>query len=257
MLQFENSMYSTAVPETGTDLDGTEHPRPADGFLTVECADSGDSVETITYDIMSGSSVVIPFLINPTNGELRAIADLDYEERTSYTFMVTCSGFSSLSGSTQASATVEITIQPINEFRPIATLVDTNVPSMGILVFQENGVSIGDLIASPNSDGDLLVSPSSPNSVILLTASDMDAGEDGVLSFSLGGFMQPLFNIEPVSGNVTFAQQPDADIPVGFQVVAVSIEACDPSNQCYTSNSIVIYFLAANDNLPMCWDHLL
>ena len=255
MLQFENSMYSTAVPETGTDLDGTEHPRPADGFLTVECADSGDSVETITYDIMSGSSVVIPFLINPTNGELRAIADLDYEERTSYTFMVTCSGFSSLSGSTQASATVEITIQPINEFRPIATLVDTNVPSMGILVFQENGVSIGDLIASPNSDGDLLVSPSSPNSVILLTASDMDAGEDGVLSFSLGGFMQPLFNIEPVSGNVTFAQQPDADIPVGFQVVAVSIEACDPSNQCYTSNSIVIYFLAANDNLPMFAEH--
>ena len=35
----------------------------------------------------------------------------------------------------------------------------------------------------------------------------------------------------------------------------MSIEACVPSNQCYTSNSIVIYFLAADDNLPMFAEH--
>ena len=107
--------------------------------------------------------------------------------------MVRCTCDFPLMESSSASATVEITIQPINEFRPIATLVDTSTPSIGILVFQENGVSIGDLIVSPNSGG----------AVVLLTASDMDAGEDGVLSFSLGGFVQPLFNIEPMPGNVS------------------------------------------------------
>ena len=230
-------MYSTAVPETGTDLDGTVHERPVD-FLSVECTGTGDSA--ITYSIPA-SSITIPFSVNPTSGEFSATEDLDYEDRTSYTFTVTCTGVSPITGTSTASAIVEIIIQPINEFHPIATLIDKSVPSLGILVFNESEVFIGDLLVSSSVGG----------AVILLSASDGDDGEDSVISFSLGGFDQPLFNIEAASGNVTIAQQPDADIPAGFQIAVVSVEACDPSNQCYTSNSIVIYFLPANDNFPM------
>ena len=106
--------------------------------------------------------------------------------------------------------------------------------------------------------GDQIVSTILGQALIHISASDMDAGEDGMLAFTqLAGSKQALFSINTVSGNVTIAQQPDADIPntAGFQVITFSIMACDPSNECFISNTIQIYLLAVNDNFSRFAQH--
>ena len=245
-LEFVTPMYTAAIPETGQDRDGTVYPRPAVGFLTVRCIDNEVPLVNLNYGIQESEfSMPGPFRVNASTGELRTIEDLDYETRTSYTFMVICT-ISPAGTTTQATANVEIAIQPVNEFRPTVTLKASG-PYPGILLINETQLNVGDLLVSTNLG----------QALIHISASDNDAGEDGVLAFTLGGSKQALFSISTSAGNVTIAQQPDADIPntAGFQVITFSIEACDPSDECFTSNTIQIYILAANDNFPRFAQH--
>ena len=241
-LHFSQSLYSAVLNETGTDLAGGQHPQPPPGFLHVHCLEPNTS-SLITYSIATTEvSNPGPFIVNTSTGELSITADLDYEAQTTYTFTVDCSSSTGMN----ASARVEIYLLPINEFRPYVTLEGN------IIKLYEDEPSIGKI----------LVSPIPGKGRLFLNASDQDAGKDGVLRFYLenNNISESLsfLTINHTSGEVTITAQPDADTQgslTGFHVFAFSVVACDFSHECYTSNSIIMFLFAADDNPPMFSRH--
>ena len=207
---------------------------------------------TLEYDIETPS---VPFSVSTEGvyGKIYTTENLDYETPPhNHFFYVICEltiSHDQIKVSTYtATASVEITVQPVNEYKPTVVLTACGI--------NPNVLHISEIQLDK---GDLLVSPIKTVAPIFINASDKDAGQDGVLTFTLSEPKQAfqLFSIDATTGDVTIkTQQLDADVPgtEGFRIMNLSINASD-SSKWSNSNNVLINISAVNDNLPRFAQH--
>lgn len=157
---FTQPSYNTSYPET---FIANGFLPPPDGFLNTSCVQGTGDIE---YMIANGSDSE-PFSIDSTTGELSSEV-LDYETKTSYSFEIICIDDNT---SMMATAQVNIDIIPVNEYEP--TLIDS---SIALTVCPS--VPVGTVFVST-------LPQDNPLNSGLISASDDDAGPDGVLHFTL------------------------------------------------------------------------
>ena len=166
-----------------------------------------------------------------------AIMDLDYETATFYNILVQCC--SELNVTWSAEAQLNITILPINEYRPT---VSTKSEQITI----HEGTPLGTVIISTLSDGRTMYS-----------ASDLDAGPHGNIYYSI--MYMPTtdnttFGFNSTVGALYIASDFDLDAErIAFKNEIIEITACDsepPTPDCL--NIVVTVFLSTgNDNAPV------
>ena len=219
------SSYSVIVQETTADT-----PRPDPGFLVVECTDVDSEDSNITYATTSDSG---PFLLlDPVSGSFSLTEDLDYETTTSYSFSVGCwdNGAPNLT----SSADVDIVVGSVNEGHPVL------IPPTSISVISE-GAPAG-------------------TSINTYSASDVDDGPDGNITYTLTSEGLQFINVNLTTGEV-FVSGPDeldfelldlATESTTFFRYDFSITACDthpPSSECTEKNE-VLYIFGVNEEPP-------
>ena len=201
----------------------------------IECL--GADPSTVTFSIEDASAV--PFSLHPPAGsalvKLNRTRDLDYEAGPRlYQFNITCSdSMGSVSG------TVQVTVTSVNEYPPEAEI---NVNG----VLPETSPA-GTVIVSQGGDG-----------LTRITATDMDAGEDGVLTFTATySDFSSHFSINQTNGKVTLTMPFDVDGRHGdgdgtkFKVV-ISVRVCDqetPPGQCPIA-SVTLFIISVNEFDP-------
>ena len=124
--------------------------------------------DTLTY-ILSGTDAS-SFDIDPTSGQLKTKAVLDYETKTSYTVAISASD-----GTDTASITVTITVSNVNEAAPV--FPEGSVTSRTVAENTGTGVNIGDEVGATDADND-------------------------TLTYTLGGTDATSFDIERTSGQL-------------------------------------------------------
>ena len=205
MVQFTEEEYQAEVNETFV---SGGYPRPSPGFITVSCT---GGINT-TYSICV--SEVFPFDIDSATGELSVTEDLDYDTgTTSYSFNVTC--FEAFSSDVNDTATILVTLLPVNEFAPTA-----GASTVLVLVLEDT--PIGTVIAS-NAD----TAPEGVQDTYDIT--DDDAGPDGILTFTSDDIDTEFFTLDITTGSITLLRDLDLDnltdtIPTSF---IVSVTGCD------------------------------
>ena len=234
-VRFTRDTYLASVNETAVNS-----PRPLPGFVTVACTHSLDnSTSNITYQLLNSNNT---FTINMNTGELTAILDLDYETTTFYHILVQCC--SELNVTWSAEAQLNITILPINEYRPT---VSTKTEQISI----PEGTPIGTVIISTISDGFART----------YSASDLDAGPHGNIYYSIVFTTDnKTFEFNSTVGALYLASDFDLDADrITFRREVIEITACDsepPTPDCL--NIIVTVFLSTgNDNAPVFISSLL
>ena len=227
--QFSEEVYEASVNESNI-MEG--FPLPESGFLVVQC-----STDNITYSISDPENAG-PFVIDSDTGSLSASEDVDYEQATSYQFVVTCEN--AIDASLNDSAMVMIAVEPIDEFRP--TRIS---PSSVSIFFVDEFTPVGTRLASSmSSEG------------ALETYQVIDADEGSGNTFSIGEFNDPnlrsLFDLDPNTGTLSLNQRFDHDAMVLQVPITVRIVACDvspPADDCPTV-VVTIFVGESNDNSP-------
>ena len=179
-----------------------------------------------------------PFEINSQNGPVSVIDGnvLDYETATSYTFTVMCTDTSNVT--ITATAQVNITLLPVNEFQPA-------VSDSGLTVTLPENTPIGTTLVSTQ-----------PGGFRRYSVTDKDDGPDGVITYTLVADQteSAFFTLDRVTGSLVLAQSLDVDnTPSGFGRVSVTITACDedpPRVDC-PNIAISLIVLSSNDNDPV------
>ena len=179
-----------------------------------------------------------PFEINSQNGQVSVIDGnvLDYETATSYTFTVMCTDTSNVT--ITATAQVNITLLPVNEFQPA-------VSDSGLTVTLPENTPIGTTLVSTQ-----------PGGFRRYSVTDKDDGPDGVITYTLVADQteSAFFTLDRVTGSLVLAQSLDVDnTPSGFGRVSVTITACDedpPRVDC-PNIAISLIVLSSNDNDPV------
>ena len=206
---FTQTAYQASVNET---FDPT-HPRPSDGFVTIACIDpvSGDPAVGIAYSIPATSGI-IPFAVDSTSGALSVTEDLDFEtDPNTYSFPVLCN-YTEFSNSS-AMSTVEITVLPVNEFRPTV---------VGMSIFTENineDAITGTIIAATSGAG-----------LISYEVTDNDAGLDDstiTFTFTTENSITNLFSLNLTTGYLVLGQELDLDSGAISPFLTLEITACD------------------------------
>ena len=185
-----------------------EYPRPSAGFVTVTCTGGTDTSYSIS------TSAPLPFDIDPSTGELNVTEDLDYDTgTTSYSFGVIC--FEGYSPSINDTATVRITILPVNEFRPVV---------MGL-------TSIFALVPEDTPVGTVIVSNSinaPPGTLETFTVTDDDAFPDNILTFTSDNINTMFLALNTTQSYITLIRVLDLDDPIDpASSITVSLTACD------------------------------
>ena len=192
-----------------------------------------------SYSISTTDS--LPFDIDSSTGDLSVTEDLDYDTGIiSYSFTVICSERDS--PDLNDTATVEIVLLPVNEFRP--QIVSTS----NVLVFVPEDIPVGTVIAS-NSD------TAPPGTLSEYTITDNDVGIDGLLTFISTELDTKFFSLELNTGSVVLIRELDRDnqtdpAPANFE--AVSVTGCDffpPIETCPNVN-LRIFVLQVNEFTP-------
>ena len=117
-----DSSYEVSVNETFVE-GGYLQPEP--GFLTLSCNQSNSSGSvSVIYMLMAED--FIPFAIDLMSGEISVTEDLDYETETLYTFTAVCYVESNFSLNDTAS--VVVSLLPVNEYRPVISKMSMFVP---------------------------------------------------------------------------------------------------------------------------------
>ena len=193
-------------------------------------------IATVEYSIAGDNSG--PFEINSQNGPVSVIDGnvLDYETATSYTFTVMCTDTSNVT--ITATAQVNITLLPVNEFQPA-------VSDSGLTVTLPENTPIGTTLVSTQ-----------PGGFRRYSVTDKDDGPDGVITYTLVADQteSAFFTLDRVTGSLVLAQSLDVDnTPSGFGRVSVTITACDedpPRVDC-PNIAISLIVLSSNDNDPV------
>ena len=207
---FTQTPYQASVNET---FEPT-HPRPMDGFITVACVDSisGNPAVGIAYSIPATSSP-IPFTVDPTSGAFSVTDDLDFEtDPTMYSFAVLCS-YPEFPNSS-ALSNIEITVLPVNEFRP--TVVGQSTFTITI----DENAAVGTVIAATSGAG-----------LVTYEVTDDDAGLDDstiTFTFTMENSITNLFSLNFTTGYLVLEQELDLDSGVVATFVTLpTITACD------------------------------
>ena len=207
---FTQPVYQTSANET---FDPT-HPRPSAGFITIACIDpdTGAPLTNILYNI-STTSGMVPFTVDSASGALSVTEDLDFETgNTFYSFTVTCT-LDSLPDVSNT-ATVEITISPVNEFRP--EILGSSSITRVVLETQMVGTVLASTIGG---------------SLIEYTFDDADAGiADSSVTFIFAEEDQDtsFFSLDLVTGNLTLVRGFDFDNQTeDVFIVSIQITLCD------------------------------
>ena len=222
---FSEASYSTVVQETTEDT-----PRPGPGFFSVVCTDADSDDSDITYGPLTESS---PFTIDAITGKFSVTQDLDYETVTSYSFTVGC--WDNGSPNLTSSAGVDILVGSVNEYHP-----EFSDPPQTSTV--NEGDPTGTVIAT-------------------VTATDMDAGPDGIVTYTLTSDTQDQFLSINLTTGVVYVSAPEeldfdlfdlSEENVGFFRYEVDIVACDihpPSAEC-ANIPLIVYVLGVNEDPP-------
>ena len=226
---FSMDLYVASVNETGDD-----HPLPVEGFLSVEC-----STDNLTYAITTPENAG-PFDIDPLTGSLFATASIDYETAPSYQFEVSCSNTNN--PSLNDTATVEITVEPVNERRPSV------VPSSVVVLIDE--------LTPP---GTALVSSLTGVAMRSFRVTDTDTGPDEMITFSLTvdqRVSEDYFNLNSTTGTLYLNRTLDIDEDIRLPIpvsISLQITACDlnpPVADC-PNVRVTVFVNGVNDNPPM------
>lgn len=230
--QFSRSIYEVSVNESNVTLG---FPLPEDGFLVVQC-----SPDNTTYSISDPENVG-PFMIDSDTGNLSARADVDYEQATSYQFIVSCTDVNN--ASLTDIAVVNIAVQPVNEFRPDIS------PSIITLLNLNESTPIGTVLIS---------SIPSSGAMQIFTVSDRDQGPDNTIAYTFASTNDPKyispFDLDPTTGTLSVNQTLDRDAPGSLPVIfSLTITACDinpPVDNC-PNIAVNIFVFESNDNPPI------
>ena len=160
--------------------------------------------------------------------------DLDYETVTSYQVLAKC--YSTLNRSWSDEVPINISVLPINEYRPI---VSTTTESQ---VLTES-TPLGTVIIS-----------TLPGGRIIYSASDEDAGPDGNIYYSIVSTTDnETFAFNSTIGALYVAKSFDLDaVRVAIRRENVQITACDsspPTPDCLNID-VTIILITSNDNTP-------
>ena len=218
----------------------TETVSESENIVDVGCTDSaGVPLDEATYNIVGGNSE--PFSINQTTGQISwgQTLVLDYETTPFYLFTISCED-TALDIPSTATAQVNVSLQPVNEFLPEIS------PSQLVVIAQEN-----------TPEGTILVS-TLPGGRRQYSVMDRDDGPDGVIEYSLNSpntseNIGDLFRVDPLTGELSLSKLFDVDnIPTANAFITVRITACDttPRDQC-PNLPITIIIQSAADNDPM------
>ena len=155
---------------------------------------------------------IIPFAVDSTSGALSVTEDLDFEtDPTTYSFPVLCNYTEFPNNS--AMGTVEITVLPVNEFRPTV---------VGLSIFTENineDAITGTIIAATSGAG-----------LISYEVTDNDAGlDDSTITFTFPteNSITNLFSLNFTTGYLVLGQELDLDSGVISTFLTLEITACD------------------------------
>ena len=229
--QFSRSIYEASVNESNV---AEGFPLPEDGFLVVQC-----SPDNTTYSISDPENAG-PFTIDSDTGSLSASTDVDYEQDTSYQFIVSCTDVNN--ASLTDTAEVNITVQPVNEFRPRVS------PSTILLTLNEFTPIGTVLISSIPSSGAWRI----------FTVSDRDQGPDSTISYTFPStnvprFVSP-FDLDPNTGTLSLNQTLDRDaadsLPLIFSLVITVCDINPPVDNC-PNIAVTVFVLESNDNPPI------
>jgi len=106
---FPQKVYEAVVPENLNDF-----------IITTVTAEDKDTLPQITYRIMQGD--VTKFTIDPATGMIRTIQGLDFERAKEHTIIVgTEQGRADIRNGSDATCTVIITVQDVNDIPPMFT----------------------------------------------------------------------------------------------------------------------------------------
>ena len=238
---FTEVIYQVQVLETTPQIS-----RPSSGFFTVRCDDIDTDDASITYEICLSIECQFsdpgPFELNVNTGDFSAISDLDYETRTSYSASVLC--FDNSVQNHSATARVEFAILPVNEHDPVAG----NTLSTGFGV--QETTPVGFVLVMAISNDTMAVASRS------LACSDMDAGPDGQLIFTIEGDNDEFFRVNSSTGEVSLRQILDYELLImgeAFVIIFLQLTCCDvspPVPEC-PNFEISVFVLPENEFLPV------
>lgn len=233
-ISFLQDTYTADVNET---VASKNIPRPSKGFVTVSCLlyPSNTSAD-ISYSIVDPiPNSIFPFFVDPTNGQLQAVSDLDYETDTMFEFTVQCAA--TFNASLVNVTTLNIQILPINDGPPM-------IPINFIFLIITEATPPGTVLVSTNPRD---------NPFSIYTATDNDRGPHGNIFFSISlDTNGTYFSFNATYGSLTLRQSIDRDtISSGLIREVLTICDSDPARPDCPNLELSIIVMGINDNRPV------
>ncbi|KAK7080227.1 hypothetical protein SK128_015764 [Halocaridina rubra] len=188
---FEQQVYEATVKENSPDT-----------FLVKVEATDPDTRPKITYVIVNGNSQL--FSIDPSSGRISTVLGLDYEEESSHTVVVGM--LENSSGSPQATCSVLVTVEDINDFPPIFS---GEVSPASVPEATPPGSEIASVLAT-DADG------TKPNNLVEYEI----VGQGNAIDF---------FEINKVSGVITLKEDLQTELDSNFELHVVAHDGGEPS----------------------------
>ena len=204
-------VQGTYTPSLLEGLSGGTH------VVSFLCEDT-DNEDVISYTIIGGNSDGL-FEIDPESGRIEVAAGqvLDYETSTSHTLLVQCKDSYNLTDS----ASVFLTIIPVNEYTPSFEVAQYSVPEHSIA---------GTVVAN-------------------LQWEDLDSGRDGEVEFEiLAGDPLRLFEVTS-GGRLLVRGTLDRETQDMFEL-EIRISDLSPTDSRFSSNNVSVVLTDINDNSP-------
>ena len=240
--RFSEASYHPRLLETDSRL----NVLPSGSQFVVSCVDPDTDSDMISYAVDPETDPG-PFYLDSDSGMFFVYAAVDYEDQTSYSFRVVC--FDNSPANNSDSATVDISILPVNEFLP-----EIERDIFGPFFIPET-TPVGHLLATADP------SFAGPSTVRRYSISDRDAGVDGNVTYTLVGDSQlaSFFEVELISGNFTVDREIDFDTLDGSLTSATAfillhIVGCDeypvsPNSNC-PNIDMSVFIQAVNEFTP-------
>ena len=241
LLQFDEQTYTVTVTETpsnDSDIPFTYPAPPTTGVLVnVSCSSSDNtSPADLRYSILSGAEGTA-FSVDWFTGEFSVSErPFDYEEQPWYSVSLLC--YLASDSSHNATATLNVTIAPLNEYLPS---IDEGLSSSVITIPEDTPV--GTTIAAVDAS----IGP-----LLTYAVSDRDAGSDGLVLYTLDQDAN-VFELGSITGTLSLSGYLDIDdLAEQFQRLEISVTACNddiPLLLCPIV-ALTVFVTAANDNAP-------
>ncbi|WAR26922.1 FAT4-like protein, partial [Mya arenaria] len=230
--------YSWVTPPSGFTLDQEsgeillsgrlDRETTASYTLQIKATDGTNAVTgtvslTVT-DVNDNAPAFSPpkYSIDSTTGEISTTTMLDYEASTVFTLIVQAADSAGNSGAKSSSAVVTVNIGPVNEFDPVFQSLPYSTS------FDEN-TAVG-------------------TTLLTVTASDTDVGDDGDVYYSMAASTMFYLNTENGKISLKNALNYETNIQYTFDVVAHDSGASPRS----VTVTVTINVNDVNDNAPVC-----